>query len=302
MNKTYITIILLVLGFRLFAVDLSYDISLLPEDNGSGTITSFRLGFNKGFSSRINFKESQSNLTTTTIQGYGPDSLQNSNSASLQIDLLPLEFELNTQSISGTISFGFSYLEIEEKQHAVFDDVNGYLEIPAGQLIAYRNLRKAQLYSPRIGLELQYMPFKDLYVHYGGFISPVYLLFLNQEMHYSIITDQATNSLQRWSSPYLEHSLSIQYKNWIRIAMYHTYQRLDFQTMDWDNTGSYLKANDDIQENQEIRIGIEPLLSFNGGMTSFKLGFYWKAIGFKSSYWGIEANRTQFSVAFGTEG
>lgn len=304
MKKNYIllTMLLVFQIFKLSAIDLSYDISLLPEDNGSGSITSFRLDFNDRFSSRVNLRESQNNLTTTTIQGYGPNSLQNDDLRSFQIDLLPLELELNTKSFNGTISFGFSYLEIEEKQHSIFDDINGYLENPAGQLIAYRNIRKAKLYSPRVGLDFNLEPIKDIYLYYGGYISPIYLLFLDQEMYYSTLTNSYKTSIQRWSSPYFEHSFTFEYNNWIKLAFYHTYQRLDFQTMDWDESGSYLKGNDDIQKKHEIRIGLEPILSINKGLTNFKIGVYWKATFFKSSYWSIAAKKTTFTVAFGVEG
>lgn len=302
MKKVYIIVIFFALGSMLYAINLSYDLSLLPKESGSGFITSFRLGFTERFSSRIAIRDSKNSVTATTLQGYGPNSLQHSDSENLQLDLLPLELKFSVKSFDGVFSFGVSYLSIEERQHSIFDDVNGYLEIPAGQLISYRNIRKAKLFSPRVGFDIDVEPIKNFFFHYSGHISPLYFLLLDQEMHYSSLDVSSTNRVQRWSTPYLEHSFSIKYRNWVNLAIYHTYQRLDFQTMDWDDSGTNLKGNDDIQEYHDLRIGLEPILSFNRGVTNFKVGFYWHLTVSKSSYWEMDISRNKFAISFGVVG
>lgn len=302
-RKIIILMLVALLGNNLFALNLSYDINVIPTEEGIGTQNSLLLNWNQDYSSRINFRNSNKETLYLSIENYGENSIQVDSNTNIHIDILPIEkdLEINLKNFKATYSFGINYINIKEKQNAVIDDINGFLDSPSGQIVSFHNERDASLISPRAGLILQYTPLEKIKINYTGFLSPIYYITLSQNINYSFLTNSCNNSIKRWSSPYFEYSLNIQYDNWIRAAFYHTYQRLDFQTMDWNIAGDSLVGVDDIQIIQSLRMGIEVILGKKIGLSGLKFGVYLKHDAWKSSYWKTNQNTNKITFAFGTQ-
>ncbi len=241
------------------------------------------------------------NLTETDIVGFS-NGIQANRIDSLQIDLFPVRYSIALARSNIGLSFGVSYLRLFESTKAILNDSEGVFLFPAGQYVTYFNDRNAFLVSPRFGFDLLIRPNSLVKLGYNGYICPIYYLSLDQSIYYDFLPTYFNNSITRWSSPYFDHSLSLELFNLIRGIIQYGYQRLDFQTMDWDQTGESLIGYDDVQEIKEIRFGVELLVPIKAGQVRFKGGVFWENYSNDSSYWGEIGNNSKLLFSFGIEG
>ncbi len=286
---------------QLVAINTSYNLSINPEENGSSILGNIDITWNNENKSFLNFTWNKNSITTSSLPGFGT-SLQNLYIERFQLDLLPISFQIPISKVSLRFSCGGSFVDISENTHALLEDINGSLLNPAGKYVSYFNNRNAMLFSPRVGISIGGTTESAFSFSYMGYYSPIYFLSLDQQIEYDFLTEPSSNSMSRWSFPYLEHGFTLGMTKYLRFAVEHSYQRLDFQTMDWDDTGLILIGVDDIQNINEVRLGIELLIPIKVGATQFKGGIFWINEYSSSSYWGVTNKNSKFTFRFGIEG
>ena len=171
----------------------------------------------------------------------------------------------------------------------------------AGQYATFPSVRNAFIASPRIGLAISANPTGSIRVAYEGLISPIYYLAMAQNASYDFLPSTYSNSVNRWSTPYLDQSLTLDLWNAVRLVAEHEYQHLDFQTMDWNSTGSALIGVDDAQDITVLSFGIEAIVSnFIGSRLNG--GLFWEQDLTRSSHWGTVTSNSKFLFRLGIEG
>jgi len=282
-----------------FALDASFDLSVTPESNGSAVNSTVELRWNPELHSILQFDFVPSIEISTVIPGFGT-AIQSTEVNRFQCDILPLSFSLNTFFCDMGLSFGASYIGISEKVFALFNDTVGILTIP-GNYVAYKSSRDATVWSPRAGVSFSNFNTGLIRLSYTGYVSPIYFLSLQQEVSYDFLPRPSTNDISRWSYPYVDQRLAIDMFN-LRMVISHSYQRLDFQTMDWDNNGEKLIGVDDVQSINNIQLGLELLIPIRAGTVRFKGGAYWINSYTSSSHWNTTIHSERFTFSFGIEG
>ena len=286
---------------NLLSQDASFNLSVEPEENGSSVVGNANVRWNKDFYSVINLFWNKSSNTSSTIPGFGT-SIQSKDIDKIQLDLLPITMSFPMKGLTLELSGGGSVISMDENVNALMKDNNGILLNPPGQYAAYSSKRHALIISPRIGISVSGIQFSIFRLSYTGYVSPIYFLSLNQQVAYDFLITPSSNSITRWSSPYLDQSLSMEIFNFCRIAIEHSFQRLDFQSMDWESTGTRLVGVNDVQNINELRLGIELLLPVRAGTVRFKGGVFWINASTSSSYWKTTTNDAKVLFRFGIEG
>jgi len=282
-----------------FALDASFDLSVNPEANASAVVGTMELRWNTKYNSIFNFSFTPSTEISTVIPGFGTG-IQSTEVNRFQCDILPLSFSLNTFFCDMGLSFGASYIGISEKVFALFNDTDGVLT-ETGTYVAYKNNRDATIWSPRVGVSFSNFNTGLIRISYTGYVSPLYFLSLQQEVSYDFLSYPSTNHISRWSSPYFDQRLDINIYN-LRGVISHSYQRLDFQTMDWDSNGERLIGVDDVQSINNVQLGLELLMPIRAGTVRFKGGVYWQNNYTSSTYWNTVIHSDRFTFSFGIEG
>ena len=137
-------------------------------------------------------------------------------------------------------------------------------------------------------------------------MNPLYLLILDQNMNYH--SDQTTNkfdyggtnNLTRLSFPYIDLKVYADCFNFARFVTQLSYQRLDFQQMDWAPDYMSLIGYDDVQNITKFRVGIE-LLAGNVQRARVKGGIYYQNEWNSSSYTGQTTHNNKWIICIGTE-
>jgi len=186
--------------------------------------------------------------------------------------------------------------------------VNGYMldEGDEGKYFTMDDEKKAHFFSPRIGFTAKYPLSSSLCVNFEGFINPFYCIVLEQNLSYH--SDQTStpfdysgkNNVSRFSSPFIETKLSLDMFRFLRLMTRLSYQRLDFQQMDWNSDFDGLEGKDDVQTITKWRGGIE-LLSVNRKNARIRGGIYREESWNKSSYMGKTQKDGKWVFCIGTE-
>ncbi|MFP4364573.1 MAG: hypothetical protein ACLFR1_11985 [Spirochaetia bacterium] len=299
MKRICILLCLLLPVISIFSIDTSFDLSITPDTGGSTISARLSVDWNGDIQSSAYLHSAEFNQTDTQVENFG-SAIMSTSSNQLQVDLLPLVIQQEFFSVPFIFSAGISYLGIQENQYALLEDENNVL-VSNGDYVSLSNEREATIFSPRIGFSttLNTLPF--LQIRYSGYISPIYYLQLTQSIDYDFLETIPQNTVERWSYPYFEQSASLTIFENLRVAVYHSFQRLDFQTMDWKSDGSTMVGVDDVQTINVVKLGLEPLLSILDGTVRMKIGMYWQVDHISSSYWGLIQNDGSFLLSFGLE-
>jgi len=282
------------------ALDYTSDFATSPHKGGSTSVGFVEVNWG-AFSSRINF-QSDSDSTTGLMTGF-TNSLRRFDTARLQLDILPVAFAVGGEGLRARIFAGVSYISITEETKSIFHDVTGKVANTAGDWVSFGNERDADIISPRVGLTLS-IEDKDipLVVALDGFISPVYHLSLDQTMSYDFLSPKGwSNSVSRWSSPYFEYTLRIEALDWLRLFVTHQYQRLDFQTMDWNSAGTGLIGYDDVQTMHTLRIGLDVTIPAGKSGLKFVIGLARELVTTDSSRWGSLGDASSWRLRLGAK-
>ena len=296
-----VCLLLMMFSANIFSQDASFNLSVEPEESGSLVVGNANIRWNSNFYSIFNLFWNKSSDTSSAIPRFGT-SIQTQDVERMQLDLLPITMTFPVNGLTLELSGGGSVVNMDENVSALMKDTGGILLNPPGQYAAYSSKRHALIISPRIGIAVAGVNIAIVKLYYTGFISPIYFLSLNQEVSYDFLDSPSANSITRWSSPYIDQSLSMEIYSFFRIAIEHSFQRLDFQSMDWENTGTRLVGVDDVQNINELRLGIELLLPVRAGTVRLKCGVFWINDTTSSSYWKTTTNDAKMLFRFGIEG
>jgi len=301
-NKQAATAFMLFFALPLIAgaEGFTWNLSVSPEAEGASVYGTGRFAWSGDISSALIARWDNSTLSENAVLGFG-SALRDTTTSRLQIDALPISWSHSLAGMDMRFSGGLSWVDTSEKVSAILKDTGGILLSPPGQYASYSSDREAWLLSPRLGVAVSSRLFGILKISYDGLISPVYYLDLNQAADYDFLSVPSTNSLQRWSGPYLDQSLSADIFGVVRLVIEHEYQHLGFQTMDWNSNGSALIGVDDNQDITTIRLGVEVLLSNPLG-SRLRGGVYWEDDSTTSSHWGTASTASKFIFRLGMDG
>ena len=109
-----------------------------------------------------------------------------------------------------------------------------------------------------------------------------------------------TNNLTRLSFPYIDLKIYADCFNFTRIVTQVSYQRLNFQQMDWAPDYNSLIGYDDVQNITNFRVGLE-LLAGNIKRARVKGGIYYQNEWNASSYNGQTTHKNKLIISIGTE-
>ena len=168
------------------------------------------------------------------------------------------------------------------------------------------NEKKAHIIAPRVGITGKLPLNKNLVLNCDLYVNPIYLLILDQDMRYH--SDQTTNkfdyggtnNVTRVSSPYVDFKFYADCFNFTRFVTQFSYQRLDFQQMDWASDFNSLVGYDDVQNITNLRVGIE-LLAGKVSRARVKGGIYYQNEWNASSYTGKTEHKDKWIICIGTE-
>ena len=206
------------------------------------------------------------------------------------------------------LSSGASYEFSHEKTFAGMFDVNGYMldEGDEGKYFTMENSRTTHIVAPRVGFTAT-IPFAK-YFKFGfeSFVHPIYCLSMKQDMAYH--SDQTAtafdysgdNSYFKVSSPYIDAKATLDVFEYVRLMSRFSFQRLEFQQMDWADDWNSLEGKDDTQTITTFRAGLE-LLSRKGNKARVKGGIYRQLEWNKSTYRDNTESESKWVISFGTE-
>ena len=107
----------------------------------------------------------------------------------------------------------------------------------------------------------------------------------------------------RFSSPYINLKAAVDVSRFFRLMSSFSYQRLDFQQMDWASDWNSLTGYDDIQTMISFRAGVELLPAVTNGnrKTHLRCGVYRQINYWKSTYSETNETESKWVLNLGTE-
>ena len=175
-----------------------------------------------------------------------------------------------------------------------------------GKYFTITNNKKAHFIAPRLGFTAK-IPLSDkLRFNFEGFANPVYFMILNQDMSYKSnqtvhpFDYSGDNSFTRFSSPFIDTKISLDFYGMFRVMSRLNYQRLDFQQLDWNEKFDGLKGYDDVQTIITLRFGFEVLSRYQKN-AKIRGGIYRQMEWNKSSYLNTTEKEGKWIFSLGTE-
>lgn len=284
-----------------------FDFGAEPEASASTTYGFFQYNWSDKYSSNIKIKYSSSTETSDSIDGYA-SATKIDKSKSVELDLLPFVYNKPFLKTTMSFSFGISYQYIDESSFAGMFDVNGYMLEPddKGKYFTMSNEKKAHVFAPRLGFNTKLPLCKYLSVNLDFYMNPIYLISLNQSMDYhsdqtlSKFDYSGDNNVTNWSSPYIETKLYADCFDFVRLVSLISYQRLDFQQMNWADDFESLTGYDDTQDMLKLRFGLEFLVG-DKQRARAKGGIYYENNWNASSYDGETIHKGKWIISVGSE-
>lgn len=279
------------------AQTLTHDLASSPREGGS-TSSGYLAADWGNFASRVNVFYDTSSATTDEA-GFTP-SLRSESAERFQLDVIPYSASLRKGPLQLKGYVGASWNQLNDRFHSIFFDAKGLVANNAGDYVSVQNKRAGTLLSPLVGLGVLWEPeAAPLSASFEGFVSPVYYLYLDQTMQYDFFSSVKNNVVQRFSTPYFEYKVELSWAKWFRISVEQNFQRLDFQTFDWNTAGTDLAPVDDLQEVNVIKLGASVLLPLNDNLR-LRLGGYYELSSLSSSHWGTLTQAESFRPEFGS--
>ena len=284
----------------------NFDLGIEPDVSISSTYILFKYNWNNNVSSGIKGTYSSSTETADYYEGYESTTIIDKYKE-FKIDFLSLIYSLEfINKIQISYSIGTSYQYIFNSTFAGMFDVNGLMLDPGdeGKYFTMNNKKYAHIISPQLGVVIRIPSHKNFIVNFDLYMNPIYFFILNQEMRYysdqknNIFDYGGQNKLKRWSYPYLSVKFYADCFNFTRFVTQFSYQRLDFQQMDWSEDFNRLIGYDDIQKITNFRIGIELL---SGSRNRVKSGIYYQHEWNESSYSKNISQKGKWIIGIGSE-
>ena len=285
-----------------------FDLGTEPEASASRTFALFQYNWSDTYSSSIKVIYSTVTETEDSYEGYGNATIVDKHKEA-EVDLLPFIYNYKLQNQAKlSFSVGASYQYIIDTTFAGMFDVNGIMLDPGdeGKYFTMENEKKAHIIAPRVGVSGKLPLHKYFTLNCDLYVNPVYLFILDQNMRYhsNQTTNKfdygGTNNLTRLSFPYIDLKIYADYFNFARIVTQVSYQRLNFQQMDWAPDYNSLIGYDDVQNITNFRVGLE-LLAGNIKRARVKGGIYYQNEWNTSSYTGQTTHKNKWIISIGTE-
>lgn len=285
---------------------LYFDIGTEPESSASTTYGLIQYNWNKTYASSFKIKYSSSTETEDEIDGY-TNAVEIIKNKTFEADLFPFIFKIgNAKKFSFNVGLSYQYTNL--KDFAGMFDTNGYMldEGDEGKYFTMDNKKTAHFFAPRIGATGKIPINKYLGLGFEVYANPIYFMYLDQSLNYH--SDQTTepfnysgeNSVKRWSSPFAEAKVYADCFTFARFVTSLSYQRLDFQVMDWSKDFESLVGYDDMQQITTLRFGLE-LLAGNKKRARVRGGIYYQNEWNKSSYYETTDRKDKWIISIGTE-
>lgn len=263
-------ILFLLLPAQLFAFSGSFDFATTAEEGGSLTHGHVEAELWPGLGGRINFLE-QKTVSGERVPGT-EFSTQFNETVRREIDsLYPIRLPLG---FPRSAYVGLSIVVIDEEQLATYVVVDGIGEFGT----EYTNTRTTRFFSPRIGFSMGETfgaGFAAIGVRYNFNISPIYRFRMEQKMTFDTVDfgeEVYPAKSAKWSSPYLDHELSIRFAGLLRSMASHSYMFIPYTSLQLAEDGYTVVAVDDPTHLNTLRINFDltlpffDLLSFNIGV------------------------------------
>lgn len=293
---------------------LSFDVGTEPEQEGNVSYGMVQYGWSDEWASRADVRYGTHTDTDGDIPGYG-SVVETVQEQTIEVDLLPLVryFGRGEENDAGmarefSISAGLSYQYTHRDDFAGMFDINGLMLDPVdeGRYFTMSDEKTAHIFAPRIGFTARVPLAGFCCINFEGFAHPFYYLHLVQDMSYysaqasTPFDYSGSNSIGRFSSPYFDARLSADILGYVRLLARFTYQRLNFQQMDWAADLNSLTGYDDVQTKMCFRAGIE-LLSWNRISARLRAGIFREQSWNKSSYTGETEKDGKWVLSIGSE-
>jgi len=282
------------------AKGLSFGIDYEPLEDGQEIGLKAGIGWTDSYSSAFGVSYSDSTDRVFEIPGFGK-SFQSTRNRKINADIVPFAIDVPFRNFEFGLAPTANLLWISEETDAIIKDDAGLLIWPAGFYFHYKNSRTATILSPGLRVSLGWNPAERLSVSYRGTISPVYHLDLQQTTEYDFLGNAVSNHVDRWSSPLVDQQADITVAGFLRGVLAHSYQRLDFQTLDWSADGQTLAPYDDVQTITKTRLGLEILVPLTGSLSRLKGGVYLDTHKNESTYWKTITDSSDVVWAIGLE-
>ena len=307
---------------------ISFDFGLEPEKTGNSAYGIIQYGWTDTFSSRFDLRYSVDSKTEYSVPGYG-NAVDTLKTNIFEISILPYvkyfgirEIEVPTKEDGNETSLkilkqefsfiaGVSYQYSYEDEFAGMFDVNGIM-LNAGDEGKYFTIsdeKSCHIYAPKLGFTAKIPVSNYLNFNFEGFVHPFYFLVLKQNLLYH--SDQTStpfdysgdNTVVRFSSPYINLKAAVDVSRFFRLMSSFSYQRLDFQQMDWASDWNSLTGYDDVQTMISFRAGVELLPAVTNGnrKTHLRCGVYRQIDYWKSTYSETNETKSKWVLNLGTE-
>ena len=301
------------LGAQSAGKGVSLDIGTEPEEAGNISYAMVQYGWSERAASRLDIRYTVQAETDYAVSGY-ENAVDTHKTNRFELDVLPLVRYFGMDGAGRELgwSMGLSYQFSYEDERAGMFDADGIMldEGDEGKYFTVRNKKRVHVVAPRLGLAARLPLSPLLAVRFEGFVHPFYCLFLQQDMAYH--SDQTaapfdysgTNRLWRVSSPYVSLKASLGVTRLFRLAAALSYQRLDFQQMDWASDWNSLTGYDDMQQLTSFRAGVELVPSLSAGARTdarVRMGVYRQTDWFASSYTGDRERESRWVLCGGFE-
>lgn len=285
-----------------------FDLGTEPEASASKTFALFQYNWNKTYSSNIKGIYTSATETKDSFEGYGSATIVDKHKE-FEVDFLPFIYNFDSTTFSQlSLSAGVSYQYLFDTTFAGMFDINGIMLDPGdeGKYFTMNNEKKAHIFAPRLGATGKLPIGNNFMLNCDLYVNPIYLLILDQNMRYNSTQTtnkfdyKGSNNINRWSFPYIDLKLYADCFNFVRLVTQVSYQRLDFQQMDWAPDFNSLIGYDDVQNITSFRIGLE-LLAGRVQRARVKGGLYYQNEWNASSYIGQTTHDNKWIICIGTE-
>lgn len=290
-----------------------FDIGIEPESSASSTYGLFQYNWTRTFASNIKLKYTSRMENEYDIDGYDTDGydtiVTTSKHNEFELDLLPAIYLISIGNKNRlSLSVGGSYQYIKENYSAGMFDVNGLMLDPSdkGKYFTMKNDKTAHIFAPRFGIDWRISVHKNISLNFDMYINPMYMLYLSQSMRFhsdktELLFDYGgDNAIFRCSSPYIDAKIYADIFQLVRLVSQISYQRLDFQQMDWASDYESLVGYDDVQSITKLRFGVE-LLVGSKRTARGRGGIYYQNEWNASSYTGETTYKGKWVISIGTE-
>ena len=173
-----------------------------------------------------------------------------------------------------------------------------YLSVPKPVILAsasviFFGVAATRLFVPSVSLSV--LPSTSKIRSFSAYLFPI-----SSHSDQAVFDYSGENDYFKISSPYIDAKATLDVFEYVRLMSRFSFQRLEFQQMDWADDWNSLEGKDDTQTITTFRAGLE-LLSKKGNKARVKGGIYRQMEWNKSTYRDNTESESKWVFSFGTE-